>query len=93
MVGIERGLIKVKRRGLPSLYGSPCPDKVVQLCLASYDCFEGIETHVRKATTTMHAIFFIHKTVKREVKINVIDRMNFCAIFKSNLIGNLSNLH
>ncbi len=41
----------------------------------------------------MHAIFFIHKTVKKEVKINVIDRMNFYAIFKINLIGNLSYLH
>ncbi len=41
----------------------------------------------------MHAIFFIHKTVQREVNINVIDRMNFYAISKINLIGNLSNLH
>ncbi len=33
VVGIERGLTKIKRRGLARLYGSPCPDKVIPLCL------------------------------------------------------------
>ncbi len=33
VVSIERGLKKIKRRGLARLYGSPCPDKVVPLCL------------------------------------------------------------